>query len=59
MGGHRDLAEAGEGLLVGDGVPKRRVLTCVRRGGRGHPLVARGLRALRDAVPDRCVPAAA
>ncbi|GAA4375980.1 LysR family transcriptional regulator [Actinomadura verrucosospora] len=45
--------------LIGDGVPKRRVLTCVRRGGRGHPLVARGLRALRDAVPDRCVPAAA
>ncbi|MEV0665029.1 LysR family transcriptional regulator [Actinomadura luteofluorescens] len=45
--------------LGGDGVPKRRVLTCVRRGGRGHPLVARGLRALREAVPDRCVLAAA
>lgn len=45
--------------LTGDGVPKRHVLTCVRRGSRGSPLIARGLRALRDAVPDRCVRAAA
>lgn len=47
--------------LVGDGVPRRRVLTCVRRGSRGNPLIDRGLRALRDAVPDRCalMPAAA
>jgi DNA-binding transcriptional LysR family regulator len=40
--------------LTGDGVPKRRVLTCVRRGSREHPMIARGLRALRDAVPGRC-----
>ncbi|WUI02170.1 LysR family transcriptional regulator [Spirillospora sp. NBC_00431] len=45
--------------LTGDGVPKRRVLTCVRRGSRGHPLILRGLRALHDAVPDRCTPIAA
>jgi DNA-binding transcriptional LysR family regulator len=40
--------------LVGDGVPRRRVLTCVRRGSRDNPLIARGLRALHDAVPARC-----
>ncbi len=40
--------------LTGDGVPKRRVLTCVRRGSRDNPLIVRGLRALHDAVPDRC-----
>ncbi|WP_242609017.1 LysR substrate-binding domain-containing protein [Actinomadura formosensis] len=45
--------------LTGDGVPKRLVLTCVRRGSRGNPLIARGLRALHDAVPDRCTRAAA
>ncbi|MGH3244521.1 MAG: LysR family transcriptional regulator [Spirillospora sp.] len=45
--------------LTGDGVPKRRVLTCVRRGSRSHPLIVRGLSALHDAVPDRCVRMAA
>ncbi|MEV4674085.1 LysR substrate-binding domain-containing protein [Actinomadura sp. NPDC049382] len=45
--------------LGGDGVPRRRVLTCVRRGSRDHPLIARGLRALRDSVPGRCAPPAA
>ncbi|TDD34765.1 LysR family transcriptional regulator [Actinomadura sp. KC06] len=45
--------------LAGDGVPTRRVLTCVRRGSRGHPLIVRGLRALHDAVPDRCARVAA
>ncbi|MFB4308897.1 LysR family transcriptional regulator [Actinomadura sp. GTD37] len=45
--------------LTGDGVPKRRVLTCVRRGSRDNPLIARGLGALRDAVPGRCARAAA
>ncbi|WP_243717065.1 LysR family transcriptional regulator [Actinomadura darangshiensis] len=49
----------GRVALSGDGVPKRRVLTCVRRGSRGNPLIARGLRALQDAVPDRCARAAA
>lgn len=44
--------------LTGDGVPRRRVLTCVRRGSRDNPLIVRGLGALRDAVPDRCAPAA-
>ncbi|WP_246178978.1 LysR family transcriptional regulator [Actinomadura decatromicini] len=45
--------------LSGDGVPKRRVLTCVRRGSRANPLIARGLVALRAAVPDRCTLVAA
>ncbi|HEY8479479.1 MAG TPA: LysR family transcriptional regulator [Spirillospora sp.] len=45
--------------LTGATLPMRRVLTCVRRGSRGNPLIARGLRALRDAVPDRCTRAAA
>ncbi|MFI0484793.1 LysR family transcriptional regulator [Actinomadura sp. 9N215] len=45
--------------LTGDSVPRRRVLTCVRRGSREHPLIVRGLRALHDAVPDRCTPVAA
>ncbi|WP_254716434.1 LysR family transcriptional regulator [Actinomadura sp. WMMB 499] len=40
--------------LAGPSVPRRRLLTCVRRGGRGNPLVERGLRALRDAVPEPC-----
>ncbi|WP_243718698.1 LysR family transcriptional regulator [Actinomadura sp. 7K534] len=40
--------------LTGDAVPQRRLLTCVRRGSRGNPLIDRGLRALRDAVPARC-----
>lgn len=40
--------------LTGDGVPKRRVLTCVRRGSRDNPLIARGLRALHTAVPIYC-----
>ncbi|QXJ26369.1 LysR family transcriptional regulator [Actinomadura graeca] len=40
--------------LTGDSVPKRRVLTCVRRGSRGNPLIARALGALQDAVPPRC-----
>ncbi|GAA4242228.1 LysR family transcriptional regulator [Actinomadura meridiana] len=40
--------------LTGDGVPKRRVLTCVRRGSREHPLIVRAMRALHDAVPDQC-----
>lgn len=40
--------------LTGDGVPRRRVLTCVRRGSRANPLIARGLGALHDAVPARC-----
>ncbi|MEV5827735.1 LysR family transcriptional regulator [Spirillospora sp. NPDC052242] len=40
--------------LVGDAVPRRRLLTCVRRGGRGNPIVELGLRALRDAVPAPC-----
>jgi DNA-binding transcriptional LysR family regulator len=42
--------------LTGDGVPKRRVLTCVRRGSRNNPLIARGLQALQTAVPARCTP---
>ncbi|RFS82928.1 LysR family transcriptional regulator [Actinomadura spongiicola] len=45
--------------LTGDGVPRRRVLTCVRRGSRDNPLIVRGLDALRDAVPDRCARVAA
>ncbi|MFI0407665.1 LysR family transcriptional regulator [Actinomadura sp. 3N508] len=45
--------------LTGDGVPKRRVLTCVRRGSREHPLIVRALGALHDAVPDRCTRMAA
>ena len=45
--------------LTGDAVPTRRVLTCVRRGSRGNPLIARGLRALHDAVPGHCARAAA
>ncbi|MFA1545565.1 LysR family transcriptional regulator [Actinomadura chokoriensis] len=45
--------------LTGDVVPKRRVLTCVRRGSRDNPLIVRGLDALHDAVPGHCVPAAA
>ncbi|WP_245666841.1 LysR family transcriptional regulator [Actinomadura latina] len=45
--------------LTGHGVPTRRVLTCVRRGSRDHPLIARGLRALHDAVPANCARAAA
>ncbi|MBO2462257.1 LysR family transcriptional regulator [Actinomadura violacea] len=40
--------------LSGDAVPMRRVLTCVRRGSRANPLIARALGALRDAVPSRC-----
>ncbi len=40
--------------LTGDSVPKRRVLTCVRRGSRTHPLIARGLAALHEAVPAQC-----
>ncbi|GGV07106.1 hypothetical protein GCM10010182_27620 [Actinomadura cremea] len=40
--------------LVGESVPRCRLLTCVRRGGRGNPLVERGLQALRDAVPAPC-----
>ncbi|MER7544901.1 LysR family transcriptional regulator [Actinomadura sp.] len=45
--------------LTGDAVPRRRVLTCVRRGSRSNPLIVRGLRALHDAVPDRCARLAA
>lgn len=44
--------------LTGASVPTRRVLTCVRRGAREHPLVARGLQALREVVPERCAPSA-
>ncbi|WP_218004971.1 LysR family transcriptional regulator [Actinomadura macra] len=40
--------------LTGDAVPKRRVLTCVRRGSRDSPLIARALAALQDAIPPRC-----
>ncbi|WP_243723471.1 LysR family transcriptional regulator [Actinomadura sp. 7K507] len=40
--------------LTGGSVPRRRLLTAVRRGSRGNPLIARGLRALHDAVPARC-----
>ncbi|WP_158642416.1 hypothetical protein [Actinomadura sp. WAC 06369] len=39
--------------------PPRRLLTCVRRGGRGNPIVDPGLRALRDAVPAPCTPLSA
>jgi DNA-binding transcriptional LysR family regulator len=42
--------------LTGNGVPRRRVLTCVRRGSRDNPLIARGLQALQTAVPARCTP---
>lgn len=45
--------------LTGDAVPRRRLLTCVRRGSRANPLIARGLRALHDAVPARCARTAA
>ncbi|WP_329521568.1 LysR family transcriptional regulator [Spirillospora sp. NBC_01491] len=41
--------------LSGPSVPTRRILTCVRRGSRENPLIARGLRALNDVIPDRCV----
>ncbi|GAA2155801.1 LysR family transcriptional regulator [Actinomadura napierensis] len=43
--------------LSGDAVPMRQVLTCVRRGSRANPLIARALAALRAAVPARCTPA--
>ncbi|WP_344587095.1 LysR family transcriptional regulator [Actinomadura vinacea] len=46
--------------LTGDPLPVRRVLACVRRGGRDHPLVQHGLRALREVVeasPALSVPA--
>jgi DNA-binding transcriptional LysR family regulator len=36
--------------LVGEPVPVRRLLTAVRRGSTGHPLVAAGLAALADAA---------
>ncbi|WP_030381994.1 MULTISPECIES: LysR substrate-binding domain-containing protein [unclassified Streptomyces] len=36
--------------LVGEPVPVRRLLTAVRRGSSGHPLVAAGLAALEDAA---------
>jgi DNA-binding transcriptional LysR family regulator len=36
--------------LTGDPLPVRRVLACVRHGGRDHPLVRHGLRALREVV---------
>ncbi|MFI6090944.1 LysR family transcriptional regulator [Streptomyces sp. NPDC051218] len=36
--------------LLGGPVPTRRFLTAVRRGSAAHPLVAAGLRALRDAA---------
>lgn len=35
--------------LSGDIVPFRRLLTCVRRGSRGHPAIKCGLEALREA----------
>ncbi|MFB4317034.1 LysR family transcriptional regulator [Actinomadura sp. 21ATH] len=36
--------------LAGEPMPVRRVLACVRRGSGAHPLVQRGLRALREVV---------
>lgn len=36
--------------LVGYPAPTRRVLTCVRQGGRGHPLVQHGLRAIEEVI---------
>ncbi|WP_240487344.1 LysR family transcriptional regulator [Actinomadura flavalba] len=40
--------------LTGPAVPTRRVLAAVRAGSAGQPLIARGLAALRAAVPEHC-----
>lgn len=45
--------------LTKDPVPTRQIISCVRRGGREHPLVQRGLHALQDVIGSRAaLPAA-
>ncbi|WP_344427377.1 hypothetical protein [Amycolatopsis minnesotensis] len=50
------LAEGPAGQAVArvpvssENVPARRILTCVRRGGRRNPLIDLGMRALEEAV---------
>ncbi|UGT45555.1 hypothetical protein LTV02_01415 [Nocardia yamanashiensis] len=39
--------------LHGDHVPVRRHLTVVRRGSGGHPVIAAGLRAIREVCRER------
>ncbi|MBO2448801.1 LysR family transcriptional regulator [Actinomadura barringtoniae] len=36
--------------LTGESRPTRRLLTCVRRGSREHPVIAMGVRALQDVI---------